>query len=246
MSELWCYAESLPDEGEVVLSAEEARHVSARRLKVNDKLVVFDGAGRVAQAQLTSMARRETKVNVTSIELVAAPPEEFVIASAIPKGDRLSTMLQMLSQLGSVRWQPLLLEDSAVRKIDPSSSRSHRILIESAKVARRAWILAIDVPTDLETAIERHGAGGSIVFGDREGKAAPFGGGTRLIMIGPEAGFTESERGRLLKREARPVSFGAYNLRIEVAAIAAATVHNVSAGHNPGQRGADGASLEAD
>jgi len=45
MSELWCYAESLPDEGEVVLSAEEARHVSARRLKVGDKLVVFDGAG---------------------------------------------------------------------------------------------------------------------------------------------------------------------------------------------------------
>ena len=229
MSDFWCYAEDLPEEGEVVLSAEEARHVAARRRKVGDGLVVFDGAGRMARARLVSIARRETRVAIIGVESKPAPREDFVIASAIPKGDRLSTMLQMLSQLGVIRWQPLVLEDSAVRKMDPSSSRLQRILIESAKVARRPWVLRVEEPTDLEAAMERYGSAGAIVFGDREGRAARFAADTRLVLIGPEAGFSESEHGRLIKRGAQPVSFGAYNLRIEVAAIAAATVHNISA-----------------
>ena len=84
------------------------------------------------------------------MERVPAPSEGPVIASAVPKGDRLSTMLQMLSQLGVRVWQPLVLEHSVVRRVDPEAARLRRILVESAKLARRPWLLEIRPPLGLD------------------------------------------------------------------------------------------------
>ena len=229
MSTFWVHvgSESLV-EGVVVLAPEEARHVQARRLRVGDALTAFDGAGRIASARLASQARRETTIEIESITFTPREDDDFVIASAVPKGDRLSTLLQMLTQLGIARWQPLVLDDSATRKLDPSSARLERVLLESAKVARRAHTMTIAAPLDLDGALEAVAKSpGALWFGDREGEAIPLPAESRLLLIGPEAGFSARERGRLLEVGARPIAFSPYNLRIEVAAIAGATARGI-------------------
>jgi len=232
MSEFWAYVPELTGSGLIMLSAEEARHVATRRLRVGDALVVFDGRGRRATARLESLTRREATARVGSIEEGARDDSGFVLASAIPKGDRLSTMLQMLTQLGVETWQPLVLADSAMRKLDPAAPRVQRILVESAKVARRAWLMEARPAIGLDALLAAtHGA---IAFGDREGEAGGLDAATALLVIGPEAGFSEGELRSLRAAGGRPHSFSPHNLRIETAAIAGAVARQLARGRRDG------------
>ncbi|MFP6655652.1 MAG: RsmE family RNA methyltransferase [Myxococcota bacterium] len=232
MSELWVFAEAFEASNPLVLSSDETRHLSARRLRVGDALVVFDG--RWAEARLESIAKRGAVIDVGSINDEPRPPVSPMLASAIPKGDRLGTMLQMLTQLGLGIWQPLLLEDSAVRKLDPKAARLQRILIESAKLARRPWCLEVRSPETLEVVLAKMSQEAQICFGDREGDSSGIDSKVGLIVIGPEAGLSDSERRLLGEVSAQATSFGAHNLRIETAAVAAATAFNLAARSDSG------------
>ena len=233
MSEPWVWVEELALAGSIPLASDEARHVAARRLRLGDSLVVFDGRGHTADAHIESLGKNSTVVAVDSITKAAQPDSAFVLASAIPKGDRLSTMLQMLTQLGLDSWQPLVLEDSVVRKLEPNSKRLLSILIESCKVSRRPWRLDVRNPCSLEEALARPTSGGAIFFGDRAGEASGFDASEGLVVIGPEAGFSRSERRILRDVGAQPRSFGLHNLRIETAAAAAmVALHLARAGNS--------------
>jgi 16S rRNA (uracil1498-N3)-methyltransferase len=239
VSELWSWVEELDEAGPVRLTPDEARHVAARRLRVGDSLVVFDGRGHTAEGRIESIGKNSTVIIAESISETARPESRFVLASAIPKGDRLSTMLQMLTQLGLDAWQPLVLEDSVVRKLDPKAARLVRILTESCKVSRRPWLLEVRQPCSLEAVLSGRPSGAEIVFGDQAGESIGFDGPAGLTLIGPEAGFSESERRVLIGVGARPRSFGAHNLRIETAAVAAAVaLHLARADNSSGDTGA--------
>jgi 16S rRNA (uracil1498-N3)-methyltransferase len=235
MSTLWVWVEELvrSGSGSIELSRDEARHVTTRRLRIGDSLVVFDGKGHWAEARLESIAQRSVCVDVDVIRETPNPDSGLVIASAIPKGDRLGTMLQMLTQLGLSVWQPVILDESSVRKLDANAPRLQRICIESGKVARRAWRLEIRDPATLDVLLDRQSDSTQVWFGDREGQAKGMDNIDKeasLIIIGPEAGFSEAERKRLESAGARSVSFGSHNLRIETAAVAAMATANLLKG----------------
>jgi 16S rRNA (uracil1498-N3)-methyltransferase len=234
MSTLWVWVEDLARQGagSIKLSRDEARHVTARRLRVGDSLIVFDGSGRTAEAKLESTTQRSVVVRVDLIGETPRLDSGFVIASAIPKGDRLGTMLQMLTQLGLGVWQPLILDDSAIRKLDPRTARLQRICLESAKVARRPWRLDIREAVTLDMLFKDLSDTTTVFFGDREGGSFDLDRdlAATLMVIGPEAGFSESEQKRLENTGAKSVSFGRHNLRIETAAVAAMTAANLVKG----------------
>lgn len=230
MSELWSWVEELAEAGPNMLTADEARHVAARRLRVGDSLVLFDGRGHTADGSIESLGKGSTTIRVDTISQAARPDSRFTLATAIPKGDRLSTMLQMLTQLGLESWQPLVLEDSAVRKLDPNAPRLVRILIESCKVSRRPWLLDVRSPCSLDEVLSAQSADAGIFFGDREGDCVGFDVPAGLAIVGPEAGFSRSESQALRDAGAKPRSLGAHNLRIETAAIAAVVALHLARG----------------
>jgi 16S rRNA (uracil1498-N3)-methyltransferase len=225
MSVAWFWVEGGVRSGALVLSVDESRHVASRRLRVGDEIVVFDGLGRRAQARIEGGGRKAIEVAVGEVEMLSPPGEAFGLATAIPKGDRLTTMLQMWTQLGLEVWQPLVLEESAVRRFDPESPRTRRILIEGCKVARRVWPLRILPPRSLDQALALHAPDAAVYYGDRAGRrAAPSTGGSGnrgWVFIGPEAGFSAGELEALGSAGAEALRFAEHNLRIETAAIAA-------------------------
>jgi len=224
MSALWVHVAALEAGARVSLSPDEARHVVSRRLRVGDPLVAFDAAGATAPALIERLSKRSVEVSLGEIERTPPPRSEFGLASAIPKADRLATMLPMLIQIGLETWQPLLLEESAVRKLDPDSPRLRRIGIESCKVARRPWAMRILPPASLEAVLAQRASGAALFYGDRLGERTAMDSGASWGFIGPEAGFTPGERRALEAAGARPRCLGAYNLRIETAVVAAAGV----------------------
>lgn len=231
MSQLWCFVEDLSNPGVISLSPEESRHLAARRLREGENLTVFDGRGRTATARVASLAKRGTRVEVGPIDEVKMPDARHRLATAIPKGDRLSTMLQMWTQLGLEVWQPLICNDSVVRRFDAASARVERVLIESCKVARRPWKMRVLEPISLEDAVELHQGGEtSLYFADAAGRRDAYGASAAWTFVGPEAGFSAIEFDVLRGAGAKPISFGSYNLRIETAAVAAVSAFNISQG----------------
>ena len=232
MSLLWSYldaeSKSRLEPGTIVLSTEESRHVTTRRLRMDDALVVFDGQGRLGTARVCGLAKKAVEVEIDAVQYAPVPDSGFVMATAIPKGDRLSAMLQMWTQLGLEVWQPLVCADSAIRKLDVDASRLRRILIEGCKVARRPWAMTVLPPIPFDEAMASRDLDRPLYYGDREGKNATFSQGAGTLFIGPEAGFTAEEKASLAAASALPVSFGEFNLRIETAAVAAIAAFNAT------------------
>lgn len=225
MSQLWIFLESLVGDAVVPIPPDEARHVAARRLRVGDAVVAFDGAGRTAPARIETLGKRRVELRVDRVEQTPAPGDRWILATAIPKGERLGTMLPMLVQLGVPVWQPLVLADSAVRDLDVRSPRMRRTLVESAKLARRPWLMEVGEPCELDALLANpHFPAGPAVlcYGDREGGEIGVPDSAALVVIGPEAGLGRDEIGRLQVAGARACSLGMHNLRIETAAVAAA------------------------
>lgn len=227
MSQLWIFLESLVGDAVVPIPSDEARHVAARRLRVGDAVVAFDGAGRTAAARIETLGKRRVELRVDRVEQAPEPGDRWILATAIPKGERLGTMLPMLVQLGVPIWQPLVLAESAVRDLDVGSARMQRILVESAKLARRPWMMEVREPCGLDALLanSRFPVGPAVLcYGDREGGEIGVPDSAALVVIGPEAGLDGDEIRRLQAVGARACSLGMHNMRIETAAVAAAAV----------------------
>ncbi len=249
MATPWFFVESIPDEGVVSLPREEAKHATgARRLGAGDAIVLFDGVGTVATASLRGTRDRsgDVEARVDSIETHEAIAPRLEIATALPKGDRLSTLLDMATQAGVDHVIPLRCEWGVVKPREAPPDRWQRIVVEAAKQSRRAWLPTFGPPMNVSEAsaareglqvLIAHPGGASIsevcgVLGNAAGNPARNAAGTIRVLIGPEGGFSEAELDAAEASGATRVSLSPHVLRVETAAVvAAAHVRGASAVH---------------
>ncbi len=234
-SSLWLHVEVVPSTGtKAEIGRDEARHAfGARRLSAGDSVVLFDGAGSLAHARLTEERSRSGDFLVEVIETRLAPPllPVTTIAFAVPKGDRLSTLLDMTTQAGVSRLIPVVCARSVVdaEKLD-RSARWQRILAEATKVSKRAWTPELlSGGALLEVAHAERARGAAIAVAhtadaiDLASWRSTLPANTpRTIFIGPEGGFEPSELRALRALGAAVVSLGPCVMRVETACVAAA------------------------
>jgi 16S rRNA (uracil1498-N3)-methyltransferase len=221
--------ETLPAAGEVAwLDRDEARHaVGSRRLAEGDAVDLVDGRGGVAQARLGGDRDRvgNLAAHVLQVQRVERARPALHVATAVPKGDRLGTLLDGLGQLAVQSVTPLDCERSVTPADRLSGERPVRILAEAMKQSRGAWLTEVRHPATPEAFAAAAVAAGQAVFMlDPRGTAlvpAVAGAGAIALLVGPEGGFGEHEMRALAAVGARPASLGATVLRIELAAVAA-------------------------
>jgi len=238
---LWLHAELIPAVGDTIaLSRDEARHaLGARRLAAGDEVTLFDGHGTVAEARLTGERGRDGSL---AVEVVARrteprPTPETTVAFAVPKGDRLSTLLDLATQAGAARLVPIECARSVVDadKLD-RGERWQRILLESTKVAKRAWTPELaQGGALLEVAAREQARGAALALAHTAGgapilawRAALDPMRPRTVFIGPEGGFEDAEVEAMRALGAATVSLGPHVMRVETAAIAAAVLLGAS------------------
>lgn len=214
---------------ETLLDRRDSRHArDVLRLAVGDQAVLFDGSGREAVCEVVSTERgvrlRRLEERRIDRELGIA----CVAAVACPKGDRLSFLVQKLTELGAARFVPLRCERSVAGPGKPD--RLERVAREAAKQCGRNVVPEIAVETPLENLLTQ-------VKGARVFYGAPDAPGTFLqalqaapaslsphpsvvYCVGPEGGFTLQEIGLFDKAGATAVRLAPAILRIETAAIA--------------------------
>ena len=212
------------DEGSLItLSGKEAWHaLGVRRLDVGDPIRLFDGKGAHALAIVESLeGRNQASLRVAELTQIPLQQPDIILASAIAKGHRQSTMLDMATQLGISAWRPLLCDRSVSRVGKNSYQRWQRICLEACKQSGSAWLpelLPATKPEDV--AIKACAEGREVLLAHPDGVDFELSSDTdKLIIVGPEGGFTEDEVRRIVAAGATTFSLGHHILRIETAAV---------------------------
>jgi len=230
VSEKWFYAETIPAVGETVtLDPAEARHATrARHLQAGAEATVCNGAGTTARIVLADVNRRSATGIVQERTAHPPPAHRVHLASALPKGDRLATLLSMATQLGMTDFTPLLARRSVVLAGAETPERWSRVLREACKQSRRPWQPVIHPPATPLASLEASPPGTLALLMDASGEPAhalltppP---GHRLILIGPEGGFSSDECAELVAAGAQRMALTTATLRIETAAAAALAI----------------------
>ena len=230
MSVPWFHVPSVPVEGaQVVLDRDEARHaLGVRRLGAGDGVTVFDGRGTVADASIEPARTREggTLVRIRSVRRMPRAGVDVVVGVAPPKGDRLSTMLDMLGQLGVTAVVPLDARFGVVDAEGINRARAERILLEACKQSRAAWVAELRPAATLAAFTEAARAEGrTMLLADAGGGAADAAACGRVaVAVGPEGGFSAEEVAGAVAAGAVSVGLGPSVLRVETAAVALAAL----------------------
>jgi len=217
-----------------VIRNEDMHHLlDVLRPRVGQHFALSDGIGSWRKAVITSLPRSQRRSRgavVASEEFLfdlgaiysvsAGEQVELTVGFAMPKGDRLDLVVQKLTELGIDRIVPLITKRTVVRLDDKDRQRRrdhlNRVAREACSQSRRLNLPLVFEPQTLEQFLRA--APEHTVFAEPGG--VTFDATIRCVIIGPEGGFDQDE----LPEHAQSVGLGPNILRVETAAIAAATL----------------------
>ncbi len=213
------------------LSEEEFRHaVAARRLRAGDDVVLFDGAGREGRGIVESVERRSL---ISRVEHLEQKPfdaaHHLTLAVAMAKTHRQGYMVEKCTELGVAAIWPILAEHSVTRPGLAAVEKWSRRAVEAAKQSGRAWVPSVSQPRTFADAASRAAQFEIAAIADFADAAAPFAsllsrvpsGRPIIVFIGPEGGWTDSERSLASRCGIVTVRLAQTTLRAETAAVAA-------------------------
>ena len=229
------YAPDLdPGSGSARLSPDEAHHLTrVLRLAAGDIVTVFDGRGIEWRARI-ARASRET-ATLTLLEPVTArvPAVAVTLVQAIIKGEAMEDVVRDSTMIGVAAIQPVVSDRTTVKRraLAPAYERWRRIALSSAKQCGTARLPEIFEPAQfgewLTSPLPEHsylliepGASLTEVTTVRHLATTPAP-SSALLLVGPEGGWTESEREAAQAAGAIPLSLGPLTLRANAVALAA-------------------------
>ena len=221
----------------LALEGSEAHHcVHVLRLGVGSRIVVFDGVGSEAAAEIIEVDKKAVRLK----KLQSAKTEPLrctiTLAQAVPKGKHMELIVQKATELGVAKIVPLLSERTVVQ-FAPDEAQKKRekwrqVVIEAAKQCgqnRLPDVVEPITPKQFFSEFDRYELpliaslqsdarsfkGALNDFHDQHGRRPE----SALILIGPEGDFTPAEASSARSAGCIPISLGPIVLRAETAAL---------------------------
>lgn len=197
--------------------------------------MLFDGSGREATARIASVSKGSAEAEVTGA--VAVDREALVavtLATAVPKGRRMDTLVRMCAELGVARIVPLTARRSVV-KLPPGDADSgkharwRKICLAASEQSGRNRLTEIAAAETVLTLCDRvseHDL--AVVLAPGAPLALPAllercpDAKSVLLVLGPEGGLHAEEVALLAASGAHPARLTRSILRIETACVVAA------------------------
>jgi len=218
--------------GTAKLIGAEAHHAAhVMRVRVGDRVTLFDGSGLEVSAGVTRVGRHEIELDVgqprhVDRELGSA----LTLGVALPKGERQRWLVEKLVELGTTRLVPLITERAVAQPGQNTRDRLQRAVIEATKQCGRNRLMDVGQPQRLadylvsapESAVRlvAHVEGGPL----RVVQAGPC---DVFCAVGPEGGFTDDEVTACDRLGWQRVNLGRRILRVETAAVALSAFFSV-------------------
>lgn len=201
------------------------------RVKTGYKLRLFDGSGEDFDAQVATTGRKTISVEIgTPTPSTPESPLHTTLAIGLSKGERMDWLIQKATELGVNCVQPLFCErvevklsgDRVAKKIEHWSN----VAISACEQCGRGSLPVINPPLILGEWLQQSRDALQLIFTDGGQPLSAIEEQPQSInlLIGPEGGFSQTEKDLALASQYKPISLGPRILRTETAPIAALTL----------------------
>jgi 16S rRNA (uracil1498-N3)-methyltransferase len=220
-------------EGEVLFSLEESHHLQkSLRMDIGEEIVASNGKGSLFRVRITSIEKR-IRGRVIEERQVAPEHCEIALAVGLVRSERMKWTVEKATELGVGEIIPLLTRHArklhAERQRRMLVDRLHRVAVSAMKQSKRAFLPALPLPLAFDEVLAGLREGPLRLFLDEQVEHPTITDILRqyssrrqfVIVIGPEGGFEESERGDALAHGFLQAGLGGARLRVETAAVAA-------------------------
>ena len=206
-----------------------------RRLAAGDRLILFDGDGVEAEAEVVGAGPRTGTLAVSPPRRGDAPAARLTVLLSIIKGERMDWCVTKLVELGVGRIVPVAAERSVVKlEPDRAERRADRYRAQvraAAQQSRCALLPQVDPICRLDAALERVAAADLKLLLWEDPRASPLRSAVPerapealAVLVGPEGGFTSDELKQAQGAGFVAVGLGRRILRAETAAVASAAI----------------------
>lgn len=231
--------EAIPVDDAATLTGPEGHHAAnVQRLRVGERLMLSDGRGGSAAAEVTGVGRSGLELSIVRRWHVPAPDPRLVVVQGIAKGDRGELAVQAMTEVGVDEIVPWAAARSVVRWQGERGARARErwatTAREAAKQSRRAWVPPVTGdPAEATAAVVRRlsGAAAGLVLHEEARQALSTvelpAAGDIVLVVGPEGGIAPAELDMFTGAGAVPVRLGDTVLRTSTAGVAALAVLSV-------------------
>ena len=218
----------------VALSREQAHYLfGVMRLNVGDRVALFNGENGEWQAEVAEVGkRRGVLLCVEQSAPLRMPPDLWLLFAPIKKA-RTDFIVEKAAEMGAARICPVQTQYTNSERIRRDRLQAHAV--EAAEQCGGTYVPEVAEIARLDRVLTDWPSERQLMFCDEaladDGAGLPKVEGPWAILIGPEGGFSESERARLgAMEQAHAVSLGPRILRADTAAVAAMTLWQMALG----------------
>jgi len=220
--------------GTVVLDGPEGRHAATvRRIGVGESVLLSDGRGTRATAEVVAAGKAELDLAVTAVEEDPEPALRLVLVQALAKADRDDQAIESATELGVDEVVPWQAARSIVVWRGDRAAKALRkwesVVTAAAKQSRRSRMPVVAQPVGQRALVERI-RDSALALVLHEDAATPLAGqslpdaGDVLVVVGPEGGISREELAAFEEAGAVAVRLGSTVLRSSSAGPAALAV----------------------
>ena len=207
--------------------------IGVLRMEKGESVLLTDGKGCKATAQIVDDNRKRCVVRVESIETEpASTPQVSVAISIVKNASRFEWFLEKATEIGVNEIIPLLCDRT--EKETFRYDRMHGILVSAMLQSQQTWLPVLHEPQPFEQVIKNAVQEKKLIahcLPEEKTQLSSIACGasfitppSALILIGPEGDFTPKEIEGALAHHFVPVALGNTRLRTETAGIVAATL----------------------
>lgn len=219
------------------LSGEEAQHaLKVLRLKVGSKISLFDGKGRSAQVEISSiLSNTQLYARIISESYHEELTPKLHLCQSIPKGGNMELIIQKAVELGVSVIYPIITERTIVR-IKPKESlekqaKWQRIALEACKQCGQNHLPIVHPPQEFTAFLSTAQLPATRLHAALTPEARPLKSvlteiktQEAALLVGPEGDFTQHENQLAAQYGFTPISLGDIILRVETASLYALSV----------------------
>ena len=210
--------------------------VNVLRARPGDPLLVFNGRDGEWRAEITVSGKRACTIRVCALERSQETGPDIAYVFALLKRTKNETVVQKATEFGVRRVVPVTTDHCQLERVNPERLKS--AMIEAAEQCGILRLPDLEPLEPLDQALDGLEPDRRIVFCDEGAEVKnpvraleALEAGPIAVLIGPEGGFSASERARLLARSTVvQISLGPRIMRADTAGLAALALVNAVLG----------------